>query len=156
MVPSKLLTEKKNIFKLSIGEYIAPEKLEIIYGKSPFVQQIFVYGDSLKSKLIAIVVPEGEYLRSWAKDKGLSTNDEESLENLCLNQQVIDGVLEEINLKGQENEVRGFERIHGIFLSSNPFTIENDLLTPTFKLKRPQTKNSYIQQINQLYEKIGD
>jgi len=149
----KIIDRKKNIFKLSIGEYIAPEKLEIVYGKSRFVSQIFVYGDSLKSKLIAIVVPEPEYLKSWAQENGINDPD---METLCKNQQVIEAVLEDMNKVGQENDVRGFERIPGIYLSPNQFTLENDLLTPTFKLKRPQAKTAYINEINELYEKVGE
>ncbi|KAG9409115.1 hypothetical protein AC1031_019377 [Aphanomyces cochlioides] len=63
----KLVDRKKNIFKLSQGEYIAPEKIENVLVTSPYVAQPFVYGDSLHSVLVTIVVPEEEPLRALAK-----------------------------------------------------------------------------------------
>lgn len=44
----KIIDRKKHIFKLSQGEYIVPEKIENIYIKSQYVEQVFVHGESLK------------------------------------------------------------------------------------------------------------
>ena len=54
----KIIDRSKNIFKLSQGEYIAPEKLENIFVLSQYIEQSFVYGDSLKNCLVAIIVPD--------------------------------------------------------------------------------------------------
>jgi len=45
----KIIDRKKHIFKLSQGEYIVPEKIENIYIRSQYVQQVFVCGESLKA-----------------------------------------------------------------------------------------------------------
>ena len=67
----RIIDRKKHIFKLSQGEYIAPEKIEGIYSRSQFVSQIFVYGESLKSSLVAIVVPENDILYVWAREHNI-------------------------------------------------------------------------------------
>lgn len=51
----KIIDRNKNIFKLSQGEYITPIKLEELYKQNPFVEDIFIYGESTKSFIIAIV-----------------------------------------------------------------------------------------------------
>jgi len=81
--------------------------LEIIYGKSQFVQQIFVYGDSLKSKLIAIVVPDFDNIKKLALEIG---NIPDNMEEICKNGEVIKAVLTDMNKIGVEDDVRGFEK----------------------------------------------
>ncbi|KAK9161773.1 hypothetical protein Syun_008114 [Stephania yunnanensis] len=68
----KIIDRKKNIFKLSQGEYIAVEYLEKIYSFTPIVEDIWVYGDSFKSKLVAVVVPNERNTKKWAESNGYS------------------------------------------------------------------------------------
>ncbi len=56
----KIIDRVKNIFKLTHGEYVAPEKLENILIKAKYVAQIFVHGESLENVLIAVVYPKKE------------------------------------------------------------------------------------------------
>ena len=64
----RIIDRKKNIFKLSQGEYIVPEKIENKISLSHSIAQAFVYGDSLQHFLVAIVVPERAVLEKWASE----------------------------------------------------------------------------------------
>jgi long-chain acyl-CoA synthetase len=66
----RIIDRSKNIFKLSQGEYIAPEKVENIFALCPFISQSMVYGDSLKNCCVAIIVPEEGRMKKWASENG--------------------------------------------------------------------------------------
>ena len=57
----------KNIFKLSQGEYIAPEKLENVYIQSEYIQQIWIHGDSMKDWAVAFVVVDTDKAKEYAE-----------------------------------------------------------------------------------------
>lgn len=67
----KIIDRIKNIFKLSQGEYIVSEKLERVFEQSPFIQMIFVHGDSFKNHIVAIVVPEPSAIHTFCNNNNL-------------------------------------------------------------------------------------
>ncbi|KAL6071471.1 Long chain acyl-CoA synthetase 7 peroxisomal [Balamuthia mandrillaris] len=149
-----IIDRKKNIFKLSQGEYVAAEKLEGVYGRVPGVGQIFVYGDSLQSYLVAVIVPNFvDFLIPFAK-KQLLITDEEQLrpENLCKNTQVRDYFMRELLQQAEKEKLAGFEQIKAIHLEPQEFSVESGLITPTFKLKRPGLKSHYEEVLQELYK----
>lgn len=57
----RIIDRKKNIFKLAQGEFVSPERLEMMFvGASCCISQMYVYGNSLWSNILAIVVPESK------------------------------------------------------------------------------------------------
>ena len=70
----KIIDHKKQIFKLSNGEYVAPENIERIYTSSPYIAQCFVHGSSLKSCVIAVVVPRQSAIQDWAERRGIPSH----------------------------------------------------------------------------------
>ncbi|GAB2287332.1 Long chain acyl-CoA synthetase 7 peroxisomal [Dionaea muscipula] len=147
----KIIDRKKNIFKLAQGEYIAPEKIENVYAKCKFVSQCFVYGDSFNSCLIAIVSVDPDVLRDWAASEGIKFDD---LGQLCKHPRARAAVLADMDALGREAELRGFEFAKAVALVPEPFTVENGLLTPTLKVKRPQAKAHFAKAISDLYAEL--
>lgn len=146
----KIIDRKKNIFKLAQGEYIAPEKIENIYIQAAPVMQVFVHGESLEATLLAMVVVDPETFVGWCTEQGLTGGD---LVTLCKRADVKKAVLEDINKIGKKSKLHSFEMAKNIYLDPEPWTVEADLLTPTFKTKRPQLQRHYEAEIRQMYGK---
>uniref|UniRef100_A0A672N7E3 Long-chain-fatty-acid--CoA ligase n=1 Tax=Sinocyclocheilus grahami TaxID=75366 RepID=A0A672N7E3_SINGR len=146
----KIVDRKKHIFKLAQGEYIAPEKIENIYIRSEAVAQTFVHGDSLQACLVAIIVPDPDFLPGWAKKRGI----EGSYEELCKNKEVKKAILEDIVKLGKESGLKSFEQVKDIALHTEMFSIQNGLLTPTLKAKRADLRNHFRKLIDELYSNI--
>ncbi len=64
---AKIIDRSKNIFKLSQGEYIAPEKIENIFTLSQHIAQSMLYGDSIRSCTVAIIIPHMNKVQQWAE-----------------------------------------------------------------------------------------
>ncbi|OWM85362.1 hypothetical protein CDL15_Pgr018986 [Punica granatum] len=148
----KIIDRKKNIFKLAQGEYIAPEKIENVYAKCKFISQCFVYGDSLNSCLVAIVAVDPDVLKEWAAYEGVQYED---LGQLCSDPRARGAVLADMDAVGSEAELRGFEFAKAVTLVPEPFAVENGLLTPTFKIKRPQAKAYFAKAISDMYAELS-
>ncbi|CAA7024703.1 unnamed protein product [Microthlaspi erraticum] len=148
----KIIDRKKNIFKLAQGEYIAPEKIENVYAKCKFVAQCFIHGDSFNSHLVAVVSVDPDVMKDWAASQGIKY---EHIGELCNDARVRKAVLSEMDNVGREAKLRGFEFAKAVTLVAEPFTLENGLLTPTFKIKRPQAKAYFADAISNMYAEIA-
>lgn len=136
----KIIDRSKNIFKLSQGEYIAPEKLENVHIMIPEVQQSFVYGDSLKNCIVAIIVLEDAAVLKWAAENEKQGSD---VGILCQDKDLKKFILDSIIDIGKKKNFTSLEKPGEIHLSADPFSVENGILTTTFKLKRVEAKKAY-------------
>lgn len=148
----KIIDRKKNLFKLAQGEYIAPEKIEGVYCRSPLIMQVFVYGDSLRASLVAVVVPDPDTARDWSQRRGKGAM---PLSALIKDPAFIADVATSMKEEARNAELRGFEVVASFTLVEDQFTVENGLLTPTFKLKRNDAKKMYQPLIDKMYAGLG-
>uniref|UniRef100_A0A672QQS2 Long-chain-fatty-acid--CoA ligase n=1 Tax=Sinocyclocheilus grahami TaxID=75366 RepID=A0A672QQS2_SINGR len=147
----KIIDRKKHIFKLAQGEYISPEKIESIYIRSEPVSQLYIHGDSLQSCLVGIIVLDPEVLPLWAQKKGF----EGCFDELCGNKELKKAVLDDMVRLGKASGLHSFEQVKDIHIHKEMFSIQNGLLTPTLKAKRPELKEYFGREIEQLYSNIS-
>ncbi len=148
----KIIDRKKNIFKLAQGEYVSPEKIENAICRNKYISQAFVEGNSLKATLVAIIVPDLDAVKAWARTNGVAF-DEANGASLCGASEVRQLIIKEIAAFGRSgtNELKGFEIPRDVHLESEPFSVDNGILTSTMKLKRYQAKQRYASQIAAMY-----
>lgn len=151
----QIIDRAKNLFKLSQGEYVSPEALEQEYAKAKLVGQIFVYGNSLHSTLLAVVVPDVPAATAWGATHGL-----QSLDSIVAAPAFKKELLEQLAEMRVKSHFKKYETIKDVIIEATElndlgqgFTVDNNLMTPSFKLKRPQLKSKYGAALDALYEK---
>jgi long-chain acyl-CoA synthetase len=151
----KIIDRVKNLFKLSQGEYVAPDRVQNILGNSKYVNQIFIYGESSYSFPIALIYPELsaclEYLKSIKNGSDNVEYDKLKIADIADNQSLINEIIRDCTVIGKKNDLKGFELPQRIMLITEPFSLGNNLLTPTLKLKGKEIKKKYNDEIKQLY-----
>ena len=148
----KIIDRVKNIFKMQQGEYISPEKIENIYLNCKYIEQIFVHGNSLKSYLICIAYPKKDDIINFFKNKGIKEINENNYKNYLENEDLKKEIINVMDKFGRENNLMGFELPKKIYLVKEPFTIDNQIMTPTMKLRRHFARKYFEEQINKLYD----
>ncbi|KAF9189905.1 hypothetical protein BGZ51_009184 [Haplosporangium sp. Z 767] len=154
-----IIDRKKNVFKLSQGEYIAAENIEGRFlSRVPFIQQIFIHGDSHESCLVAIAIPDPEtfihFVNKVIGNTNLNMSDMAAYKKICNDAKLRQAVLKELIKAGREAGLQGFEIPRAILLEPEAFTVENDKLTPTFKIKRHPVIQEYRERLTALYKEI--
>jgi len=142
----KIVDRAKNIFKLSQGEYIAPEKLENQFIKSEWIAQIWLHGDSLHDWVMVFIVVDPDRTKAWCEEKNLEFN-EDLMKNTELKKLVYESIID----IAKDNKFNSLEKPKQIFLVKDMWTIESDMLTPTMKTKRNVAKKVYENEIKALY-----
>jgi long-chain acyl-CoA synthetase len=140
-----IIDRKKNIFKLSHGEYVAPEFLEGVYQESAFVSQIWVTGDSTWPYLLAVISVRHDHVLQLAAECGLKTL---SIDELCDIELVRQKVVDDLKKVAKEHQLKSFETVVDVMLVAQEWTADNYLTTPTLKLRRHELSKLYNSKLN--------
>ena len=143
----KIVDRRKNLFKLSQGEYVSPEKVEAAYSACSLVAQCWVTGEGTMDFPVVFVVAEEAATKRWAEAKGLLQPFTEVVERADFQQELLRNLTE----LGKAKSLASFELCRKVKVVTAPWTPDNELITATLKLRRGILKKHYAQEIAQLY-----
>ena len=146
----RIIDRVKNIFKLQQGEYISPEKIENIMSACKYIEQIFIYGDSLQSYLIAVIYPKSHDVIEFLKTKSIDAN-KDNYQDYFEDQDLKTDIIKELDKYGRKNDLKGFELPKKIHLCKELYSVENQIITPTMKIRRHIAKKHFENEIKKLY-----
>lgn len=129
---------RNNVLKLSQGEFVAVSKLETVFGSSPLVRQIYIYANSARSYLLAVVVPT---------QQALDVHDVGALKPL-----IASSLMEVAQAAG----LQSYEIPRDFIIETRPFSLENGLLTGIRKLAWPKLKERYGPALEQMYSDLAE
>ncbi|CAF1172942.1 unnamed protein product [Adineta ricciae] len=144
----RIIDRTKHIFKLNQGTYIAPERLEDIYLRSQWVAQIFIDGISTEATVVAIVVPDEEYVQ-----KHFKPTESIPFAAVCKDEQLKRTILSDLIRLAKDNKLKYFETVSNIHLHPEPFSVQNGLLTITLKTRRQNVQTQFRPLVQSLYDK---
>ncbi|KAJ3396038.1 long-chain fatty acid-CoA ligase [Chytriomyces hyalinus] len=149
-----IIDRKKNLVKLSNGEYIALEKLESNYKVSKFVQNICVHADSEQSYAIALIQPIDKEIRTVAEQLNLFPGtDVNSLDigEITSRKEIRAAVLDSLKVIAKSIGLKPAEIVGQVFLTPEEWTPQNGLLTAAMKLQRKTIVDKYKGEIRAMY-----
>lgn len=131
----KIIDRVKNVLKLAQGEYISPERIENVYlANSTLFTTAYVHGDSHQAFLVGIFGINPETFAPFASKvvgKTVHANDLKAIEVVAKDPRVVKAVVKELDAIGKKSRFNSYEKVRGVTLLLEPFTIVNELLTPT-------------------------
>ena len=135
---------KKDIIVNDKGDNIAPQKLEGMLTLQPEIAQAMVSGDK-RPHMVALLVPDGDWVKSWAKANG-SAADLATLRDNPAFQRALKSAVDRTN-----GELSVIEKIRKFALADEPFSVDNNQMTPTMKIRRNPIRAVYQERLDALY-----
>jgi long-chain acyl-CoA synthetase len=144
----RITDRKKNLLVTAAGKNIAPQPIEELIARSPFVEQVVLLGDRRKFPL-ALVVPSFQAWKTAFPGRPVAENEMEALAADADLQRLMD---EEV--LSRVASCARYERPKRVLLVGRPFTVEGGELTPTLKVKRRVIESRYAARIEEIYRQV--
>jgi long-chain acyl-CoA synthetase len=135
----------KSIFKTSFGKYVNPAVIESKFSESPFIDQILVVGEN-RQFAAALIVPDLAYLKIWCRTNGIDcTTDAEMIEDPKVNARIREELARFNKGFGDYEQVRRYRLI------ADEWSVANEMLSPTLKVRRKAVVERYAEAIEKLF-----
>lgn len=136
-----IIDRRKNVLKLAQGEYISPERLEGVYlSELGYLAQGYIHGDSVQTYLVGIFGVQPDAFAAYASKvlgRTIGATDNDAIKSILDDEKVRSSVLRDFEKVARKHKLAGYERVKNCSLMFEPFTVENDLLTPTQVISLP-------------------
>lgn len=130
-----IIDRRKNVLKLAQGEYISPERLEgVILSELGYIGQAYVHGDSMQTFLVGIFGVAPDLFAPFASKvlgRAIGATDLDAIKEALSDEKIRRAVLRDLERVAKKHRLAGYERVRNVSLKLEPFTVENNLLTPT-------------------------
>ena len=141
----KITDRKKDIIVNDKGDNVAPQKVEGMLTLQPEIMQAMIAGDR-KPYMTAVLVPDPEWTQEWCAKTGAKC-DLKGLREDPDYRAAIGAAVDRVN-----KDLSVIERVRRFILADEPFTIENQQLTPSLKIRRHILKGVYGERLDGLYK----
>ena len=135
---------KKDLIVNDKGDNVAPQRVEGMLTLQPEILQAMVYGDK-RPHIVGIIVPDPEWAKEWAEIHGLPT-DLKLLEQHDKFRAAVRAAIDRVNAN-----LSVVEKVRKFDFADEAFTIENEQMTPSMKIRRHVLKQVYAGKIAALY-----
>jgi long-chain acyl-CoA synthetase len=142
----KITDRKRDFIKNSGGDMISPARVEGYLTLEREIAQAMVYGDR-RPYLVAVIVPDGEFLAAFAKAQGRDSSDLAALAGDGELHKAVGAVVSRVN-----QVLAPVERVRRFIIANEAFTTANGQMTPTLKIKRHAIRAAYGAALLALYE----
>lgn len=140
----QITDRKKDIIVNSGGDTLSPQRVEGFLTVEPEISQAMVYGDK-RPHLVALVVPDPEFAKEWCRAESRKAELAELVDDETFRRAVGDAI-DRVNA-GLSN----IEKVRRFKLIAEPFTIENEMMTPSLKVRRHKVMELYGDDVIGLY-----
>jgi len=141
----KITDRKKDLIVNDKGDNIAPQKVEGMLTLQPEIAQAMVSGDK-RPYIVGLIVPDQEWLAAWAADKGVAP----LLSQLAGDADLHKALMAAVDRVNADLSV--IEKVRRIVVADEPFSIENEQMTPSMKNRRHAIRAVYGDRIDALYK----